>query len=426
MSLVADLEHLAGRLAADVEGFVKEGVEKLERHVEEHPQPLFALLRRLQPVLVIHGVAIVTRYDDVVAVLEDDRSFGVEPYGVKMRALTGEFILGLNDSPRYEHDVTLLRQAAPRSDTPALAGFARETAEALVAEGVAAGRIDVVEVSKRLPAQLMARWFGTPGPSEDEMIVWTMAMFEDIFVNLKNDPDVHARAKQCAGEMVPYVEGCVAERKRGSAPADGEDVLGRLIAQQSSESEAFSDAEIATNLIGLIVGFIPTVATATSLAIDALLDRPEALVGAQAAARDDDEEGVRAHMWEAMRLAPQAPGLLRKARVEATIAAGTDRAKQVPAGTTVLAATESAMLDDSAVEDPEEFRLSRPAKDYLHFGAGLHECFGRFANEMQIPAIASALLSVPGLSRAPGDEGRLTREGPYPKSLLLTGSATAG
>jgi hypothetical protein len=55
----------------------------------------------------------------------------------------------------------------------------------------------------------------------------------------------------------------------------------------------------------------------------------------------------------------------------------------------------------------------------------MHECFGRFANEIQIPAIAKAILRLPGLTRAPGEDGKLVKEGPYPKSLLLDTDATA-
>ena len=143
VSLVSELEQFGGRLAADVERFVREGMQELERHVEEHPQPLFALLRRVRPVLLIHDIAIVTRYADVVAVLSNDATFGVEPYGTRMRALAGDFILGLDDSDQYERAVSILRLAAPRTDVPRLAAFAAETSETLVAEGASDGRIDV-------------------------------------------------------------------------------------------------------------------------------------------------------------------------------------------------------------------------------------------------------------------------------------------
>jgi cytochrome P450 len=419
MSLISGLERFAGRIGADVERFVHEGKQELEHHVEEHPQPLFALLRIVRPVLLIHDIAIVTRYTDVVEVLTNDEAFGVEPYGAKMRALTGDFILGLDDSAQYERAVSILRLAAPRSDLPALAAFTDETAEALVAEGARTGRIDVAEISKRLPARLMGRWFGTPGPSEDAMIAWAMAMFEDIFANLKNDPAIHTHAKEAAVELLSYMGELVAERKRALAPSDFGDVLGRLIAMQPARETAFTDEEIVTNLIGLIVGFIPTVASTTTLAIDALMDRPQALDAAQQVARADDDDAVRAHMWEAMRLAPQGPGLLRRALTDFVVGEGAHHATRIPAGTIVFAATESAMLDGEVIEDPDDFRVSRPAHDYLHFGVGMHECFGRFANAMQIPAIAKAMLRLPGLARAPGEEGKLVKEGPYPKSLLL-------
>jgi cytochrome P450 len=213
----------------------------------------------------------------------------------------------------------------------------------------------------------------------------------------------------------------LAERKRAGMRTD--DVLGRLLAMQSDQASAFGDEEIVTNLIGLVVGFIPTVATATTFAIDALLDRPEALAGAVRAAVAGEDEGVRAHMWEAMRLAPQGPGLLRRARTDFVVAEGTHHATEIKAGTVTFAATQSAMLDGAVVEDPDEFRPGRPAHHYLHFGAGIHQCFGRFANAMQIPLIARALLRHGPPDRVEGEAGRLVKEGPYPKSLLVKVSA---
>lgn len=139
-----------------------------------------------------------------------------------------------------------------------------------------------------------------------------------------------------------------------------------------------------------------------------------------AAARVGDDDALRAVMWEAMRFAPQGPGLLRRARSDFVVAAGSLHETRISAGTITLAATESAMLDGDVVDDPHEFRPGRPAHHYLHFGTGLHTCFGRFANEMQIPQIANALLRRGTLARAPGDAGKLVKHGPYPVSLAVT------
>lgn len=417
MSVFGELEDFGRGMGADVDRFVREGKQELEQHAIEHPQPLFDLLRTVKPVLLIHDIAIVTRYRDVVEVLTNDEAFGVEPYRGKMQSLAGEFILGLDDCAAYEHDVSILRLAAPRSDIPKLASFVTETAEELVEQAVQSdGCVDVAQLSKRVPARLLARWFGLPGGEEDPLIAWTLSMFEDIFINVKNDPQIHDAALKASAQLRPYLETAVAKREG----AGGEDVLGRLLAMQSTPATALTDEQIATNLIGLATGFIPTVATATTFALDALLDRPEALASAQQAAAADDEEAVRAHIWEAMRLEPQGPGLLRCTLTSFTVADGTMHATTIPAGTLTFAATESAMLDGEAVEEPTEFRTDRPARDYLHFGAGMHECFGRFANAMQIPLIAKALLRRANLARAPGDAGRLVKSGPYPQSLVVT------
>ena len=418
MSFLDELDELADQVKDDVQELRNRAVKLLEAHAREHPDRLFKLLRTVKPVLLRHNLAIVTRYHDVEEVLTHDEAFSVQPYREKMVRLAGDFILGTDDSPRYERDVSILRLAAPRSDVPALAGFVEETAEALVAE--AGGRIDVADLSKRVPARLFARWFGTPGPDEDTLIAWTLAIFEEIFVNVKNDPAIAAEASIASKALAAHLDEAIAARKAQANGAPPADVVGRLLAMQGTSATAFSDEEIRVNVIGLVCGFIPTIATATTFALDALLERPEALAAAQAAARADDDDLVRAHMFEGMRLAPQGPGLFRRTRTDFEVAEGSMHATKIPAGTLTFAATQSAMLDDDVVDDPDEFRIGRPAHHYLHFGVGLHQCFGRFANTMQIPLIAKAVLRRPGLARAPGPEGQLVKDGPFPQSLVLT------
>jgi cytochrome P450 len=416
MSLIHEIEEAAREVGHDVEAFIKRAAKKLQEHVIEHPQHAFALLRALKPVLVTHGFAIVTRYDDVVEVLEHDEAFSVSPYSAKMRAIAGDFILGLDDSLEYERNVSILRLAAPRSDVPGLASFVSEEAERVVGES--AGRLDVVDLASRIPARLSSRWFGVSGPDDATSIEWTLALFAEIFLNLQGDPQIKARSDEVAPQMRQHVADAIAQRKASNG--DHADVLGRLIEMQSVPETALSDDQIRTNFIGLIVGFIPTTMTATTFALDALLDNSEALAGAQAAAIEDDDDTLRSYVWEAMRLSPQAPGLIRKASVDYVLAAETHHATKIPAGTVTFAATQSAMLDGDVVDDPGDFRIGRPPSHYLHFGTGMHECFGRFANAMQIPLILKSLLRRDGLKRADGDEGKMARNAQYPTKLIVT------
>src|SRR3954449_12555486 len=292
MSFLDELDGLADQVKDDAQELRNRAVKLLETHAREHPEGLFKLLRTVKPVLLRHDLAIVTRYDDVAEVLGHDEAFSVEPYRDKMVRLAGDFILGTDDSPEYERDVSILRLAAPRSDVPRLSAFVEDTSEALVAE--AGGEIDVAELAKRVPARLVGHWFGAPGPDDDTLIDWTLAMFEEIFVNVKDDPAISARADEAAAAFRPHLEELIAARKT-KADGGADDVLGRLVAMQSASPAAFTDDDIRTNFVGLIVGFVPTIATATTFALDALLDRPDALEGAAAAARADDDDALRAH-----------------------------------------------------------------------------------------------------------------------------------
>jgi Cytochrome P450 len=84
-----------------------------------------------------------------------------------------------------------------------------------------------------------------------------------------------------------------------------------------------------------------------------------------------------------------------------------------------MAATLSAMFDPAAMPNPRRFRTDRPVAGYLHFGHGLHTCFGRRINFVQIPELVAALVRLPGLRRAPGREGRLSYDGPFPDRMIL-------
>lgn len=421
MSLLDELDRIVDDAKHDVEGRFKRSVKAIQEHVIAHPQPVFALLRTVQPILLVKDIAVVTRYDDVTEVLRHDEAFSVEPYAAAMQRLAGDFILGTDEGALYERDVSIMRLAAPRTDIPALRDFCAEQAEAIVAAGD--GRVDVADLTRRVPARLMGRWFGTPGDDEDQMIEWAMALFAEIFTNVAKDPEVSAKADRCAAQLRAYLDRTIAERKAG--PSRTDDVLGRLLAMQATGASAHSDEQIRNDLFGLLVGFIPTVCTATTFAVDLLLDHEDWLRDTAEVARGGDDEAMRAFMWEAMRLAPQGPGLLRRAMTDFPLAEGTMREKTVPAGTLVFASTQSAMLDGDVVDDPDEFRPGRPAHHYIHFGLGMHQCFGKHANAMQIPVIAMALLRRAGLRRAEGADGELTKAGPFPGSMWVTYDAGA-
>jgi hypothetical protein len=63
---------------------------------------------------------------------------------------------------------------------------------------------------------------------------------------------------------------------------------------------------------------------------------------------------------------------------------------------------------------PREFRIDRNV-EYLHFGYGMHRCFGYLINGVQIPEVIASLLRLPNLRRS----GSLEYEGPFPQRMLV-------
>jgi cytochrome P450 len=198
-----------------------------------------------------------------------------------------------------------------------------------------------------------------------------------------------------------------------------DDIVARLLQLQGDPATSFSDSEIRTNLLGYVVGGIPTISKAADLALDELLNRPAELAGAQQAARDGNLDLVAAYVFEALRFNPHNPGLIRVCASDYVLGRGTSYETTIPAGMVTLAATQSAMFDGDAVPNPDSFQLDRPWEQYLHFGSGQHSCGGEHVARTTIPRIAAALLRRRNLRRAPGAAGSLAWEGPFPSGMTL-------
>ena len=365
------------------------------------------------------GTAFVFRRNDVLDVLSRDDDFGVV-YDPRMETITGgeNFFLGMQDTPRYTRDVSNMRLAVRRDDVPAIvAPFMAATAEALVA--AAPGRIDVPQqLTRPAAARLLDHYFGIPGPSEAEIADWTTTLFWYLFLDLQADPAFDAAAAQKAAAFRAWMDGHIAARKAESGTRD--DVLGRCLAMQAGGLPGTSDTDIRNNLIGLLIGELPTTSAASILALDELLDRPDALAGAQAAARAGDDELLAAHVFEALRFRPLNPIIYRRALRDAWVAEGRVRARRIKAGTMVMASNLSSMFDPLAIPSPNSFRTDRPWETYLLWGYGLHACFGAYLNRANLPAILKPLLARKTLRRAAGAAGRIDQAGtPFPVHLHL-------
>ena len=81
------------------------------------------------------------------------------------------------------------------------------------------------------------------------------------------------------------------------------------------------------------------------------------------------------------------------------------------------------MLDGRELTRPRRSDIDRPKYQYLYYGYGMHTCFGRHINDVQIASIVKALLVKDNLQRAAGDAGKLTldaRSSPTHLNVTMT------
>jgi cytochrome P450 len=385
---------------------------------------VFAVLRAFWPTLRLGrplvraypctDTVIVTRRVDVLDVLDRDEDFEVV-YGPRMREITGgdNFFLGMQPGDSYERDVSAMRMAMRRTDVAErVAPRAAELAREIVA--ASGGTVDVPkDLAGPVAHDMVAGYFGTPGPDRETMTAWTTTLFWFLFNDLPASEEVGARAREASAGLRDWLDAEIVRRKGRRSRTTFWAVASRC---RAPAAPGMHDKGIRDNLIGLVIGAIPTLSKASTLALDELLRRPDVLRAAQAAARAGDAAGVDAHVFEALRFNPHNPVVYRRAVREVRLSRSTVRARTIPKGAMVFAATHSAMFDPLDVPDPRQFRTDRPWSTYIHWGYGMHACFGGAINRAVIPAILTPLLAGPDLrALGPREDGGT----PFPQSLKV-------
>jgi cytochrome P450 len=325
------------------------------------------------------------------------------------------FMFGMKDGPDYRRDHAAMRKVILDKDIEAhLAPKTRAVAERVVA--AANGRVDTVDFIRQVTFEVLLEYFGVPNPTNGDIEVWSTRLFQYI-CQVGDDPALDKDAEIYGELLRKHVDQVVNARMKSGD--DRDDVLGRCLKRQAAGEDGFSTERICAALVGFIVAGLPQPPAVLPKALEQLLQRSKILAEAQRAARNADEDSVRRYMLEAMRFDPLTPFLPRNTVKDHVIAAGNSRAKNIEIGRHVLFSFASAMMDERGVANPKSFNPNRPPTDYLLFGYGLHQCFGKAINERLLPLMLMALLKRNNLARASGPEGRLTKQGAMAERLVV-------
>ncbi len=382
-----------------------------------HPSVATKILRRFFPVLRLGTFVFVSRFDDVKEILDTDSVFDV-PFGLEMKEIAGgtNFILGMksgSEGQDYERQKRFMNAAFLRTDIdqivkPLASRFANEILDR------AGGRIDGVrDLITRVSTKICEAYYGIPIPDEDGFADWTISLSVMFFGDPFGKESIRLQALSAAPYVRRLIDNAIEAAKAGRV--DENTVLGRLVKLRASGGPAPDDDEIRAILTGMTTGFTPTDTVSGGHMLSVVLEKPEALAQAMAAANENRDADLWNILFEAMRFLPLNPGPYRYCNRDYTLKSG----RKIPAGTTVLASTLSAMRDPRRVPQPWAFDAKRPREQYLLFGHGMHACYGAMIADAHITQTLKALFRRPGFRAAPGPEGKLQRVGPVPHRLYV-------
>ncbi|HEY0437772.1 MAG TPA: cytochrome P450, partial [Phenylobacterium sp.] len=364
-------------------------------------------------------LVIVTRAEDVCSVLQDTQHFEV-PFGLEMTELGGgtNSVLGMEDQPHTDLR-GIIADVLHKEDLPAIQAHTRALAEALIRN--AAGRLDVVgDLITRCATESCATYFGLEVDDPVAFANWTMAVASNLFADPFGNAEIRRRGLYGSIRLQEVVDRAIVAAKARQDQRPGDSLADRFVSMQKQHPK-LTDPVIRATLIGLMTGFVPTNTLAAGKMLQALLDRPQAMAQARAAAKTGDFDGLRAILMEAGRLNPALyPGQWRYCRADGVIAQGKWRQKRVRKDSVLMVAIGSALRDGRRFENPGAFRPERDQDPDLMFGFGPHACLGKYVAMAQITEVFQALLALDDLWPAAGDDGKMRSTDAFPRRMDMT------
>ena len=334
-----------------------------EREDFDGPHAMFAELRSHCPVAWtddLGGFWAVTRHADAREVMEDWQRFTTRVQNVVPPVATTQRRPPLHLDPPHNKPY---RAAIQKFLTPAQMRAWEPRVAQMVARfldpWLAAGGGDIcAEFSFRLPIALLAEFFNLPAQNAERIRVvgaeFNMALQQQDFDLLREKSDA---LYDIAAELI-------ADRKANPRDPDS-DPTAKLLAIRVDGAPLDDGLILGALRQFLLVGIIAPTTFIASMAVH-LARHPEHHAQLRAA-----PDLVPDATEELLRLYTPYRGFARTA-VEDTEISGCP----IKAGDPVAIVFTSANRDGAVFEDPDSYRLDRPARDLLTFGRGPHMCPG--------------------------------------------------
>lgn len=339
-----------------------------------NPYPFFARLRAEEPIYPVtladkRTAWLVSRYDDVVAVLKDERFIKnrwnamTSAQVAKMPWIPKPFMpLMRNILDLDPPDHTRLRALVHKAFTPRLVERMRERVHAVAADLLDAAlprkQLDLIrDFALPLPTTIIAQMLGVASEDQDKFHRWSTALMtldQTQWGMLRGLPHVMA--------FMRFIRKLVKARR-----LNPQDDLATALVQAEEAGDQLSEDELLAMIFLLLIAGHETTVNLIGNGVFALLQHPQQLERLQS-----DPALIKSGVEELLRFESPLYTATERFASQDTIIAGV----RIPRGELVLAAIASANRDERAFQDPDTLDLARQDNKHLSFGLGVHYCLG--------------------------------------------------
>jgi len=373
-----------------------------------NPYPFYARLRAEAPVYRVMlpfwgAVSLVTRYDDVLQALRDERL--ANDWSPRMPWLLRRFARPLTRGMlnRDPPDHTRLRNLVSKAFTPRLVERLRERIQAVcdqlldVAE--ARGRMELIgDFALPLPITIIGDLLGVSSRDRLRFHAWSRSM-----IGVSRNTDA-LRALPGIWALFRLLRGLFAERR-----ADPRDDLVTALVQAEESGDRLSEEELLSMVILLLIAGYETTTNLIGSGTLALVLHPKE--------RDRWRQNpalAETAVEELLRYtSPLEVGSVRMAREPVIFGSVT-----VAPGELVAPVLGSANRDERQFKDPDALDIEREPNRHLAFGQGPHFCLGAPLARMEAGiALDTLLRRFPDLRLAQPPESLPWRKSPVLRGL---------
>jgi cytochrome P450 family 142 subfamily A polypeptide 1 len=337
------------------------------------PHPYLQWMREHAPVYwdeagQVWGIA---RYEDVLAVAKDPRSFS-SGGGIRPDTPPMPYMIDMDDPEHKKRRNLVSKGFTPRrvqEREPRIRAISIE----LIERATSRGRFDFVkDVAAWLP---LIDMLGVEPGDHARLLQWS----EDMVLGAgAAAPDRIQRASQAFDEYLDYQRGVIADRRAQPSQND----LVSILVHAEVDGEKLSDNELLMETLLILIGGDETTRHVLSGGMYQLLRHPD-----QRRMLARDPAKIPSAVEEMLRWVSPIQNMARTATRAVEL-----RGQRIEAGQKVLLLYPSANRDAAVFVEPFRFDIHRMPNDHIAFGFGAHYCLGANLARLELRVMFDEIL----------------------------------